>query len=62
MDGTQFIKAMAEHPGPQGRPDFLMSSAPEAALRDKCSGYALHPQALQDLRRRRPGDPRSDAA
>jgi CheY-like chemotaxis protein len=38
MDGTQFIKAMAEHPGPQGRPDFLMSSAPEAALRDKCSG------------------------
>ena len=41
MDGAQLIKAMAEHPDLKGVPIFLMSSAPEAALRDKCSGYAL---------------------
>jgi hypothetical protein len=32
---------MAEHPDLKGVPIFLMSSAPEAALRDKCAGYAL---------------------
>src|ERR1700679_292786 len=41
MDGAQLIKAMAEHPDLKGVPIFLMSSAPEAALRDKCAGYAL---------------------
>jgi CheY-like chemotaxis protein len=41
MDGAQLIKAMADHPDLKGVPVFLMSSAPEAALRDKCSGYAL---------------------
>jgi CheY-like chemotaxis protein len=40
-DGAQLIKAMAEHPDLKGVPVFLMSSAPEAAIRDKCSGYAL---------------------
>jgi CheY-like chemotaxis protein len=40
-DGAQLIKAMAAHPDLKGVPIFLMSSAPEAALRDKCSGYAL---------------------
>jgi CheY-like chemotaxis protein len=40
MDGSQLIKAMAEHPDLKGAPIFLMSSAPEAAIRDKCSGYA----------------------
>jgi CheY-like chemotaxis protein len=41
MDGSQLIKAMAGHPDLKDVPVFLMSSAPEAALRDKCSGYAL---------------------
>ena len=41
MDGAQLIKAMADHPDLKDVPVFLMSSAPEAALRDKCSGYAL---------------------
>ena len=47
MDGAQLMKAMADHTDLKDVPVFLMSSAPEAALRDKCSGYsALHPQAL----------------
>ena len=41
MDGAQLIKAMADHPDLRDVPVFLMSSAPEAAIRDKCSGYAL---------------------
>jgi CheY-like chemotaxis protein len=41
MDGARLIKALADHPGLKDVPVFLMSSAPEAALRDKCSGYAL---------------------
>jgi CheY-like chemotaxis protein len=41
MDGAQLIKAMAEHPDLKGVPVFLISSVPEAAVRDKCSGYAL---------------------
>ena len=56
MDGAQLIKALADNSDLKRVPVFLISSAPEAALCDKCSGYALHPQALQDLRRRRPGD------
>ena len=41
MDGAQLIRAMADHPDLKGIPIFLMSSAPEAAIRDKCSSYAL---------------------
>ena len=41
MDGAQLMKAMADHPDLKDVPVFLMSSAPEAAIRDKCSGYAL---------------------
>jgi CheY-like chemotaxis protein len=41
MDGAQLIKALADHPDLKGVPIYLMSSAPEAALRDQCSGYAL---------------------
>jgi CheY-like chemotaxis protein len=41
MDGAQLIKAMADHRDLRDVPVFLMSSAPEAAIRDKCSGYAL---------------------
>jgi CheY-like chemotaxis protein len=41
MDGAQLIKAMAEHPDLKGVPVFLISSVPEAAIRDKCSGYAV---------------------
>jgi CheY-like chemotaxis protein len=41
MDGAQLIKAMAEHPDLKGVPVFLISSVPEAAIREKCSGYAL---------------------
>jgi CheY-like chemotaxis protein len=41
MDGAQLIKAMAESPELKDVPVFLMSSAPEVAIRDKCSGYAL---------------------
>jgi CheY-like chemotaxis protein len=41
MDGAQLIKAIAEHPDLKDVPVFLMSSAPEAAIRDKCLGYAL---------------------
>jgi CheY-like chemotaxis protein len=40
MDGAQLIKAMAGREDLKGVPVLLMSSAPEAALRDKCSGYA----------------------
>jgi CheY-like chemotaxis protein len=40
-DGAQLIKAMAEHPDLKGVPVFLISSVPEVAVRDKCSGYAL---------------------
>jgi CheY-like chemotaxis protein len=41
MDGAQLIRALADHSDLKEVPVFLMSSAPEAALRDKCSGYAL---------------------
>jgi CheY-like chemotaxis protein len=41
MDGAQLIKALADHPDLKGVPIYLMSSAPEAAIRDQCSGYAL---------------------
>jgi CheY-like chemotaxis protein len=41
MDGGQLIKAMADHPDLKDVPVFLMSSAPESALHDKCSGYTL---------------------
>jgi CheY-like chemotaxis protein len=41
MDGAQLIKALADHSDLKRVPVFLISSAPEAALRDKCSGYAL---------------------
>jgi CheY-like chemotaxis protein len=41
MDGAQLIKALADHPDLRGIPIYLMSSAPEAAIRDLCSGYAL---------------------
>ena len=41
MDGGLLMKAMADQPDLKDVPVFLMSSAPEAALRDKCSGYAL---------------------
>jgi CheY-like chemotaxis protein len=41
MDGGQLMKAMADQPDLKDVPVFLMSSAPEAAIRDKCSGYAL---------------------
>jgi CheY-like chemotaxis protein len=41
MDGGELIMAMADHPDLKDVPVFLMSSAPEAAIRDKCSGYAL---------------------
>ena len=41
MDGAQLMKAMAAHPDLKDVPVFLMSSAPEAALHDLCSGYAL---------------------
>jgi CheY-like chemotaxis protein len=41
MDGAQLIKAVAEHPDLKDVPVFLMSSGPEASIRDKCSGYVL---------------------
>ena len=41
MDGAQLIKSLAKHPDLMGVPIFLMSSAPEAAILDKCSGYAV---------------------
>jgi CheY-like chemotaxis protein len=41
MDGAQLIKALADNSDLKRVPVFLISSAPEAALRDKCSGYAL---------------------
>jgi CheY-like chemotaxis protein len=41
MDGAQLIEALADHPDLKGVPIYLMSSAPEAAIRDRCSGYAL---------------------
>jgi CheY-like chemotaxis protein len=41
MDGAQLIKALAEYRDLKGVPVFLMSSAPEAVIRDNCSGYAL---------------------
>jgi CheY-like chemotaxis protein len=41
MDGAQLIKAMADHPDLRDVPVFLMSSAPEAAICDKCLGYAI---------------------
>jgi CheY-like chemotaxis protein len=41
MDGAQLLKALADHPDLKDVPVFLMSSAPEAAIRDKCSRYAL---------------------
>jgi CheY-like chemotaxis protein len=41
MDGAQLMKAMADHPELKDVPVFLMSSAPEAAIHDKCSGYTL---------------------
>ena len=41
MDGAQLMKAMADHTDLKDVPVFLMSSAPEAALHDKCSGYRL---------------------
>ena len=41
MDGAQLIKAMADDPDLKDVPVFLMSSSAEAAVRDKCSGYAL---------------------
>ena len=42
MDGAQLIKAMADHPDLKEVPVFLVSSAPEGAIQDKCSGYALY--------------------
>jgi CheY-like chemotaxis protein len=41
MDGAQLIKALADHPDLKRVPIYLMSSAPEAAIRGQCSGYAL---------------------
>jgi CheY-like chemotaxis protein len=41
MDGAQLIKALADRPDLKEVPVFLMSSAPEAAILDKCSGYAV---------------------
>jgi CheY-like chemotaxis protein len=41
MDGAQLIKALADHPDLKDVSVFLMSSAPEAAILDKCSGYTL---------------------
>ena len=42
MDGAQLIKAMADDPDLREVPVFLMSSAPELAIQDKCSGYARY--------------------
>ena len=42
MDGAQLIKAMADQPDLREVPVFLMSSAPEPAIQDKCSGYARY--------------------
>jgi CheY-like chemotaxis protein len=41
MDGAQLIKALADRPDLKEVPVFLMSSAPEVSIRDKCSDYAL---------------------
>ena len=41
MDGAQLIKALADHPNLMDVSVFLMSSAPEAAILDRCSGYTL---------------------
>ena len=41
MDGEQLIEALADRARLKDVPVFLMSSVPEAAVRDKCSGYAL---------------------
>jgi CheY-like chemotaxis protein len=41
MDGAQLLKALADHPDLKDVPVFLMSSAPEVAISDKCSRYAL---------------------
>jgi CheY-like chemotaxis protein len=42
MDGAQLIRAMADQPDLAEVPVFLMSSAPEGAIQDKCSGYARY--------------------
>ena len=42
MDGAQLIRAIADHPDLKKVPVLLMSSAPEAAIQDKCSGYARY--------------------
>ena len=42
MDGAQLIRAIADHPDLKEVPVLLMSSAPEAAIQDKCSGYARY--------------------
>ena len=39
MDGAQLIKALTDHRDLKRVPIYLMSSAPEAAIRDQCSGY-----------------------
>jgi CheY-like chemotaxis protein len=41
MDGAQLIKALADRPDLKEVPVFLMGSAPEVSIRDKCSDYAL---------------------
>ena len=42
MDGAQLIRAIVDHPDLREVPVLLMSSAPEEAIQDKCSGYALY--------------------
>lgn len=41
MDGAALLKALAADPGLKGVPVVLMSSLPEAAVAERCTGYAL---------------------
>jgi CheY-like chemotaxis protein len=42
MDGAGLIKAMAANPEFKDIPVVVMSSLPEAVIRERCSGYALY--------------------
>ena len=41
MDGAALVKAMAADPDLAALPVVIMSSLPEAAVAERCSGYAL---------------------
>jgi CheY-like chemotaxis protein len=42
MDGAQLIGAMAAHADLKNIPVVIMSSVPEAAVRERCSGFSAY--------------------